>query len=94
MAYYAPAWAFARAFAIGIMKDDIRGIAAYFGSGATYPVALESRIFRLVEKGDIEGVRKALVGGQGSLFDVDSMGETILHVSPIFLTTSRRAHPC
>lgn len=80
-AYYAPSWALARAFALGIVKDDIRGIAAYFGTGVSLRVPAGSRIFRLVEQGDVDAVRNALVRGQGSLFDVDELGETILHVS-------------
>ena len=80
-AYYAPAWAMARAFAFGILKDDIRGIAAYFGTGFSNAVPSGSRIFQLVEHGDVTAVRDALVRGQGSLYDVDELGETILHVS-------------
>lgn len=78
--YYAPAWAFARAFTFSAVSRDLLGL------GASISVAIP-RVVDWLDPGiialqhdNLDALRSQMMKGISSIYDVDPMGLSLLHV--------------
>jgi hypothetical protein len=78
--YYAPTWMWLRAVHAAASRQAVFGIG--ISVAFTFPrVTLSSKIWKYIEHGSVEKVRDMIASGSASIYDVDTDGESLLHVS-------------
>jgi hypothetical protein len=77
--FYFPSWFLARVFVASLMYTGQRGPELLLRLPRVLPP--RSEIFHFAETGNVGGIHQLFRTGKASVYDVDSSGSTILHVS-------------